>query len=166
LFYSNRTVINNLIKFRLIFIQTKRVSYTQRHSHESLPPRPRSEYKEKKKLIFFYTLPSRRISFNPISCPGSFCDGRVSAFFLFHFRTLPLSPSRISANTHAYIHSSLCISLSTGFHFSSSYANSYLFLFAAIAYYSLARSSSSQHSHSHTHTNALTRMRTCVASYK
>lgn len=33
LFYSNRTVINSLIKFRLIFIQTKkRVSYTQRRS--------------------------------------------------------------------------------------------------------------------------------------
>lgn len=104
MFYSNRTVINNLIKFRLIFIQTKRVSYTQRHSHESLPPRPRSEYKEKKlNLYFFYTLPPRRISFNPISRPGSFCDGRVTAFFLSRFASFFFTHIHKHTHTHTLL---------------------------------------------------------------
>lgn len=106
------------------------MSYTQRHSHESLPPRPRSEYKEKKKLIFFLHASSVEEDFFHPSFPsGIICDvcGRVSTFFLSNFRILQLSLffsslslSLMHIRKYTHIRSSLVfpISLSTIFHFS------------------------------------------------
>lgn len=152
MFYSNRTVIN-LIKFRLIFIQTKRVSYTQRHSHETLPSLVRAR-SVKKKRNFFYMLslfegflltpffPSRIVlrwqSFGilPIPLP------RFATFLSFahirkHTRTHTLFPLVFSFHRFSFF--------SCEFVFDSFRID----LFLADIY---------------THTHTLTR--TCVASYK
>lgn len=105
------------------------MSYTQRHSHESLPPRPRSEYKEKKETyIFFYFY----TCFTPLSHlterkPPSWYS-RPESLAMVEFRPsfYPISASLASfsrmrayasastqpymhARTHTYIHS--CSSL-------------------------------------------------------
>lgn len=91
------------------------MSYTQRHSHESLPPRPRSEYKEKKETYIFFlflhmlhaSLPSHGKETSILVFPsGIVCDGRVSTFLLSHFRVscFFLSYARLRIRKHATIH--------------------------------------------------------------
>lgn len=112
MFYSNRTVINILIKFRLNFIQTKRVSYTQRHSHESLPPRPRSKYIKKKNLIFFYTLPLRERLLS-----SQFPSRIVFTMAEFRRSLYPISAFRFLTHIRKHKYTSLASSLfSFSFH--------------------------------------------------
>lgn len=123
------------------------MSYTQRHSHESLPPRPRSEYKEKKKLIFFLHASSfEEDFFHPSSRPGSFAMC-VAEFRHFSY---PTSASYIFLSlslSHAYpqIHTHTLLSRLSHFsfyHLSPLYANPYwyfssyrsLFFFSSYAF--------------------------------
>jgi hypothetical protein len=101
LFYSNRTVINSLIKFRLIFIQTKRVSYNGIATNPCHPVRARSIKKKRNLYIFFLHAPSSKDFFHPQSSSGIVCDGRVSTFSLSH---LPLSLAHIRSCTHTHTH--------------------------------------------------------------
>lgn len=126
------------------------MSYTQRHSHESLPPRPRSEYKEKKETyIFFYFY----TCFTPLSHlterkppswysrPESVCDGRVSTFLLSHFRVscFFLSYARLRIRKHATIHAHT----HTHIHACSSLISLFFFFFLISLFLSL--SFSTQH---------------------
>lgn len=80
------------------------MSYTQRHSHESLPPCLRSEYKEKRNIFFTNFLSSK--DFFQLHFPS----GIVLRWQSFGVLPIPLSLpslSRTSANTHAHIHSPL-----------------------------------------------------------
>lgn len=123
------------------------MSYTQRHSHESLPPRPRSEYKEKKKLIFFLHASSvEEDFFHPSSRPGSFAMC-VAEFRHFSYPTsascIFLSFSLSLMHIRKYTHTLLSrLSHFSFYHFSPLYANPYwyfssyrsLFFFSSYAF--------------------------------
>lgn len=150
------------------------MSYTQRHSHESLPPCPRSEYKEKKRnLYFLYAPPSppqvKENFFHPNFRPGSFAmcvaEFRHSSYFTSASRvSFSLLHACISANIHtlALFFSFLFLFLPS---FSRlSHANPYWYFFlASIAFlFFSSRSFSQALTHTYVHNSRVS----FVASYK